>query len=356
MVLSARSAASMISSFFMSSNALGNVRRPKPPLYGDWWRYNDKGIEWYEEIYESRKPMHETFRRWVSGVRASGERLESFLEVGCGRAVGYEEFFRNDRYVGYDISEKEISWCRLHRKNPRHEYATGDFIQDGIRETFDVVFSHAVIDHVYDVDALVSAMVGASRHWIYLNSYRGWFPHLKDHAYHWADEHHCYYNDISPRRLARLLARLGCRDVQVFPIPTGQEAIPFETVIIARTRPARRSRWANRFRALLWQPPSLSPAKPPRSVFSVLGRLWFLPLVLGADLFGLLPEESATKVRRTFAYRCAARAVRAYRALASAVQEAVGAALLSILVLRGLLRSAFLGRRSRGAARTSVRR
>jgi ABC-type polysaccharide/polyol phosphate transport system ATPase subunit/SAM-dependent methyltransferase len=207
--------------------------RPKPPNYGAWWRNNDKGLEWYEEIFYARKIVLEAFFAWVRGLDEAGDGPRSALEIGCGRAVGISEFFKDRRYVGFDISDKEIEWCRAHRANPNHEYRSGDFIETRFDEKFDLVFSHAVIDHIYDINAFLAAMVRASGGWIYLTSYRGWFPDLAAHTYNWNENDTCYYSDISPGETEAVLRALGCTRIRVFPQDTGRDDIPRETVIIA---------------------------------------------------------------------------------------------------------------------------
>src|SRR5207245_7964518 len=141
----------------------------------------------------------------------------------------------------YDISRKEIEWCRANRSNPLHEYVLGDFIMEGTEERFDLVFAHAVIDHVYDVDAFVRAVVEATNRWVYLTAYRGWFPELEQHRYHWSDQETCFYNDLSPAQIRRLLVGLGCRDVRVARSRTPIQPGLWETVIVAERDPRPRS-------------------------------------------------------------------------------------------------------------------
>lgn len=210
-----------------------DTRMSKPPTYGDWWRTNEKGLEWYEEIFETRRHVHAQFLRWMEQKREEGIEIDSVLEVGCGRAVMYADHFRDLRYVGYDISAKEIEWCRQNRANPRHAYVAGDIIEDGLDERFDLVYSHAVIDHIYDVDRFLEALVACSRGWIYVTAYRGWFPDLADHVYSWSEEHRCFYNDVSARKLRAKLESLGCAAVEVRPLPTQKTEIVEETVVTA---------------------------------------------------------------------------------------------------------------------------
>jgi len=207
--------------------------RAKPETYGSWWNTNEKGRDWYEEIFRARQVVHDAFLDWVRSLDAQGRGPRSILEVGCGRAVAYAEFFKDCRYFGFDLSAKEIEWCRVNRARPGHEFGHGDVIEASFAEKFDLVFSHAVVDHVYDINAFLAALVGASSGWIYVTSYRGWFPDLASHLYRWSEADTCFYNDISASETEALLGRCGCRDIRIFPLETLKAEIPRETVILA---------------------------------------------------------------------------------------------------------------------------
>jgi SAM-dependent methyltransferase len=217
-----------------------NVSRVKPPNYGEWWNTNAKGVAWYQEIHHARESIHEAFVRWVAERDRADDPIRSVLEIGCGRGVCYPELFADRRYVGCDISRKEIEWCRTNRSNPSHEYLAADFIADGIDERFDLVFAHAVIDHVYDIDAFLRAVVNASNRWVYLTAYRGWFPNRRTHRYRWGEQEACFYNDLSPARIHSVLTALGCHSVRVSCSETVIEPIGRETVIVGgrSTEPA----------------------------------------------------------------------------------------------------------------------
>ena len=209
----------------------------KPSNFGDWWNTNAKDVSWYQEIHDAREPIHDAFARWVAEHDLPHDPIRSILEIGCGRGVRYPALFADRRYVGYDISRKEIEWCRAIRHNSQHDYMVGDFITDGVGECFDLVFAHAVIDHVYDVDAFVRMALGATNRWLYLTAYRGWFPDLQEHRYSWSEQDTCFYNDLSPTRIQSVLTALGCRHVQVTPSEAEIQPIGRETLVIAERMP-----------------------------------------------------------------------------------------------------------------------
>lgn len=210
--------------------------RARPDGYGTVWQRHTGGLDWYTWMYEGRKEQHLAFQAWVRAMSRL-EPIDTVLELGCGLAVGYSEFFADRRYVGADISAKEIAWCRQHRANPRHDYVSCDFIEHTFDERFDLVFSQGTIDNTYDMDAFLRAAVRASRKWVYITAYRGYFPELDEHVYRWSEAEGCYYNDLSPSAAWRCLADAGCRDVAIVPSGTGRADIPFETLIVARVGP-----------------------------------------------------------------------------------------------------------------------
>ena len=205
----------------------------KPPGYGRFWLEHDGGPEWYQWMYNSRKAVHDHLVAWVQHPDRSAE-IESIADFGCGVGVGYRDHFADRRYVGIDLVPKNIDWCRTHLANNRHEYRCLDYVAEDVDEKFDLVFSSGTIDNSYDVDEYLKAMVRASRKWVYVTCYRGWFPDLQEHRYWYAPAEACFYNDISPGRAQRTLQAAGCRDIQCFPVATHNQEIPQETVLIAR--------------------------------------------------------------------------------------------------------------------------
>lgn len=213
-----------------------------PACYGDWWRAHTGGIEWYEWMYNSRRSAHDDLLRFVAEREAEGETLDSILDVGCGRAVGYSDYFEDRHYVGLDLSGANIEWCIANRDNPLHEYRAGDIVTEPINEWFDLVFSQGTIDNCYDINAYLKTMVAASSNWIYVTAYRGWFPVLKDHRYMWDASTTCFYNDLSPAEVRRVLQDLGCTDIRLEALRMENSATKFETRIIARAPAAHRDR------------------------------------------------------------------------------------------------------------------
>jgi len=210
-------------------------RLPKPHNYGHWWNNNQLGLQWYQEIFGVRKQVHEYFIDWFDKLRER-QPIETILEVGCGRGFPYTEVFKEYAYTGIDISAKEIEWCRQEDRNPQHRFWCGDFLSDDYTDKADLAFSHAVIDHVYDINRFLERIVSCANRAIFVTAFRGWFPNLEQHRYNWEDALTCFNNDVSASEARGVLTRLGCEEVRVAPlrVDNRQDDIDWETVIVAR--------------------------------------------------------------------------------------------------------------------------
>jgi hypothetical protein len=205
----------------------------KPKDYGKWWQNHKGGLDWYTWMYNGRLKMHKDLVDWVKAKENQGDDIASIADFGCGLGVGYCDDFADKDYIGIDLSEYNVQWCKENRKNHKHKYYCRDFIAEPLRQEVDLVFSSGTVDNSYDIDASLESMVCSSKKWIYLTFYRGWFPDLEEHIYDWSDEHLCFYSDVSARKIRHTLLNLGCSEIIVEPVATGREDIPFETRVIA---------------------------------------------------------------------------------------------------------------------------
>ena len=112
-------------------------------------------------------------------------------------------------YTGIDISSTAIEYCK---NNSNFEFICGDIIKMESNRKFDLVFSHAVIDHVYDIDTFVKKIVNLSKKYAYINSYRGYFPDMEEHKMNWNNKDGCYYNDVSVKHIKKILLEIGLQE------------------------------------------------------------------------------------------------------------------------------------------------
>jgi len=165
----------------------------------DWEKAS---FEWYEKIHDENIQLHKNFSDYLDIKRTS---IKTILEVGCGTGVypiKYKKLFNNLEYTGIDFSETNIEYCK---QNSKFHFISGDFIKMKIEQKYDLVYSHAVVDHVYDIDAFVMNLVKSCKKFAYINAYRGFFPDLEEHEMKWRDEDNCYYNKISLKQIETLL-------------------------------------------------------------------------------------------------------------------------------------------------------
>jgi len=142
--------------------------------YGKTWQ--EKNEEWYAMLQNTRPLLHENFVNYLKE-----KNVQTILEIGCGAGVYpimFKDLFSKIKYTGIDISNSAIEYCK---KNSNFNFICGDIIKMNYKEKHDLIFSQAVIDHVYNIDEFLSKIVLACKKYAYISAYRGYFPNLKKH-------------------------------------------------------------------------------------------------------------------------------------------------------------------------------
>lgn len=168
--------------------------------YGTSWQTFDEN--WYTEIHELNYLLHKNFKQFL---KSKNNNIKTVLEVGCGAGIypiKNKEFFSGISFTGIDISKTAIEHCK---KNSSFEFLLGDILKMNLTEKYDLVFSHAVVDHVYDIDGFITKLVSLCKKFAYISSYRGYFPNLKSHKMSWSENDSCYFNDLSVSQLQKIL-------------------------------------------------------------------------------------------------------------------------------------------------------
>lgn len=171
--------------------------------FGDTWQ--DKGEEFYDELWNETPLVHKDFVKYLS----EKNDIKTIFEVGCGAGVypiKYKELFDGKEYSGIDISKSAIEHCK---KKSSFNFQSGDFIKMNIKNQYDLVFSHSVVDHVYDIDTFISKIVKASKKYAYIFAYRGYYPELISHEMKYADHQGCYHNKVSIKKIEEIFSKLG---------------------------------------------------------------------------------------------------------------------------------------------------
>lgn len=208
------------------------VSNLKKSNYGKAWRKKDS--EFYEQLFIARPLLHENFINFLK----SKKDIKTILEVGCGSGIypiKFNYLFADKEYVGIDIGEPAIEYCK---RNSEFDFICGDFIKMEVSNKYDLIFSHAVIDHIYDTDAFLSKIVNICKKYAYISAYRGYFPDLERHKMIWNNEKGCYYNDLSVKALRKTLLQGGLEEDEfiIKSQESGQKGLELETIIIVNKK------------------------------------------------------------------------------------------------------------------------
>lgn len=204
----------------------------RPAEYGRWWNDRQRDDDWYALIFGKRTKAHEQFMRWVERHGP----FNSMLEVGCGRGEPYARSLRTSNYFGCDIAAPQIEACQQRFPDRSASFFVADAVRDDLGGPYDLVFSHAVVDHVYDIDAFLGRLARATRRWLYISAYNGWYAELPQHVYRWVPKLTCFKNELSPSAARRTLETTGCENISIEPLTLDNG--DRETIIVAQRRNA----------------------------------------------------------------------------------------------------------------------
>ena len=200
--------------------------------YGKTWQERDgkEQIEWYDSMHNSHEIQHQDFINYLKS-----KNVKHVLEIGCGTGVypiKLKELFSDLEYTGTDISETAIKQCK---KNSSFKFIAGDFLKLDFTQEYDLVFSHAVVDHVYDMDAFVSKIIKLTKQFAYITAYRGYFSELKKHKMNWNHEDGSYYNDFSIIQIKKKFKEIGLKEdeftIRSLKVDNQNDALDFQTII-----------------------------------------------------------------------------------------------------------------------------
>ena len=191
--------------------------------------WKNANFKWYSKIHDDNFLLHQDFMRYLKGKKD----IKTVLEAGCGAgvyAIRHKDLFNGLSYTGLDISNEAIEYCK---KN--FNFICGDLIKMEITEKYDLVYSHAVVDHVYDIDTFISKLCSLCKKYAYINAYRGYFPNLKNHKMTWRDDDGCYYNDVSTVQIREVLIKNGLKEDE-FVIRSQENGLGITQTVIEITR------------------------------------------------------------------------------------------------------------------------
>lgn len=194
-------------------------------FYGKVWFGLDSS--WYSDIFNQTPLIHKQFLEYLN----SNNEIQSVLEIGCGTGI-YPIKFRNyfqKKYTGIDISESAIEYCK---QNSKFNFIYGNFLTLNIQEKFDLVFSHSVIDHIYNIDKFLKKIIKLTNGHAYITAYNGYHPHLENHKMEYFKNDGYYINELSVITLENTLSKyLKKNNFTISCIRTGHKEIQNGTLI-----------------------------------------------------------------------------------------------------------------------------
>ena len=134
-------------------NKIKNFEPLTKNSYGRLWneKSGNNQLDWYTEMHNSCLPMHKDFIDFLKK-----NSFKTILEIGCGTGyypINSHDLFKDKIYTGLDFSQTAIETCK---RNSKFDFICTDFIKFNFEKKFDFIFSHAVIDHVYDIEKFIS--------------------------------------------------------------------------------------------------------------------------------------------------------------------------------------------------------
>lgn len=174
--------------------------------YGETWQGQDNTF--YEQMHQHGIAKNKDFVRYFKNKKD----VKTVLEIGCGSGIypiRYFDMFSNMDYTGIDISKSAIKHCK---QNSKFNFLCGDFSNMTLSNSYDLVFSHGVINHVSDIDLFLKKTLDACKKYAYINASHGYFPELEKHNMVWAKNEAIYNTDMSVKQLKKTLLDLGLND------------------------------------------------------------------------------------------------------------------------------------------------
>ena len=141
----------------------------------------------YEEMFNIRLMTHEYFQEWVKNLD-----IKTGLEIGGGMCE-HRGLFKE--YVNIDINE-----------NLKEEYTINmDFLNYKSNKKYDLVFSHAVLDHSENPNLFLIKSITRARKYVFHSIYRGLQRQSLKHLDPIIDNDGYIYNQLSEFEIKRVL-------------------------------------------------------------------------------------------------------------------------------------------------------
>ena len=167
--------------------------------------FKEKDPEYFSKIFDTNPKIHSDLINFIN----SNDDIKNILEIGCGTgnfAAKFPKILEGKYYTGLDISENNIKLCK---ETHKHNFICADFLKMELEKNYDLIFTEAVVDHVYDINLFIEKIVKTTKKYAYIHSYRGFFPELEKHGMDWRDDEGVYYNNLSVKQIKNTLIKCG---------------------------------------------------------------------------------------------------------------------------------------------------
>lgn len=168
----------------------------------------------YNELWTSKwgdmqhwGPVHRHSMKVIYDDVAALPNVRTILDAGCGSGENLAVLERANKWelTGSDFSEEAL---KLSSKCiPSVRLVQLDVEQNHLPETFDLVMSHQVIEHIIDDIAAIKNMAKMSKRYVYVSSMQGRMRKSERTIGH--------YRNYSPWELARKLEAAGLRVIWI---------------------------------------------------------------------------------------------------------------------------------------------
>jgi ubiquinone/menaquinone biosynthesis C-methylase UbiE len=166
---------------------------------------------WYVDLFNHCSNLNSDFIEFLK----TKNDVNTILEIGCGTGVypiHFKNLFKNKTYTGFDVSVSGILHCIQHSD---FAFMCGNFLEVDFNNKFDLVFSHAVIDHVKDINLFLTKAAKISKKYVYISAFNGFYPELSKNKVIPDKKHSSYINKISPVETKEILIKNGLKEEEI---------------------------------------------------------------------------------------------------------------------------------------------
>ena len=172
----------------------------------------EKNFSWYyERMFFGKLLILKKLNDYLKN-----KKISSVLEIGCSTGLlpkSMDEIFNNIKYTGMDLAEKSLEIAKENFKNG--QFIKGDFTKSNLKNSFDLIISLTVINHVPDPDAFFEKVIQKSNKFGYICSTGVSDEDLTDHKIEYRDYDGVYNNILSIKKIKHIFEKYNIKNFQL---------------------------------------------------------------------------------------------------------------------------------------------